>query len=156
MSHHEVRNEIMPCHLSSALFCATVWLLPAPPHTCIFFLYYSLTNRICLVRAEVVLSVSKGRSRRVHPQDPSSLAKGTEKITNETRLDLQPGQTELIHLNHQSVPCWSFQGGQMERRLHRKFSHLHFPPHFIICAGIVRHSRKGVQIADLLFNKFTF
>lgn len=152
MNCHEVRNEIMPCQLSSTLFCGTAWLF----FPCIFFLYYSLTNKNCLVRAEVVLSVPKGRSRCVHPQDPSSLAKGTEKITNETRLDLQPGETELIHLHHQSVLCWSFQEGQMERRLHRMFSHLLFPPHFIICAGIVRHSRKGVQIAGLLFNKFTF
>lgn len=130
------------CHvnclpLSSVALCG--FFLPR-----VFFLYYSLTNRICLVRAEVVLSVPKGGRRCVHPQDPSSLAKGTEKITNETRLDLQPGETELIHLHYQSVLCWSFQGGQMERRLHRMFSRLLSPAHFIICAGILRHSRKGV------------
>jgi hypothetical protein len=48
----------------------------------IFSFSSHLAKKVCLIRAEVVLTGFKGGSRCDQPQDPSSLAKDTEKITN--------------------------------------------------------------------------
>lgn len=146
------KKIIISCHLSLAL--STVALSGFYFFSVYFAVYSHVAKRVCLVRAEVVLNGFKGRSRCVQPQDPSSLAKGSEKITNEIRLELQLRQTVLISLNYQTISWLKFSVRPSWQKVKQNFSIFLPLPNWLF-AGIIRKSREGTEIVGLLF-KYTF
>ena len=118
MGHCEVRNEIIACHLSSAL--STTGL-------CSFYFFCILCFPFPSGK-EGLPSYSRGCSHWVQGRKQVCSTSEPEKITNKTGLIFSQGRRCSSILTIRPSPAWVFS--QLERRLNRIFSHFLFFPFF--------------------------